>query len=276
MQRPVLATLAATAALLAATAAAPAAFADPTPAGPAPADPGQGRIVGGRPSAAGAYPWMANLHLSTAGGESYSCGGTLLSPDIVLTAEHCTDDRKVVRVDAHIGKVRWADAQGAGQVRRGTKYKTGGGTNKGDWAVVKLDTPYTGSTYPALPRDAGADERGPFRAMGWGLTKENGSVSPVLLEVDLPHVPAARCQPTPAVEICAGDYDKGGVDTCQGDSGGPLVARDGAGWVQVGITSWGVGCARPGEPGHYTKVSAFLKQIRAAVTELGGQQPATR
>ncbi len=59
--------------------------------------------------------------------------------------------------------------------------------------------------------------------------------------------------------ICAG---KAGVDTCQGDSGGPMVRRDATGrWIQVGITSYGLGCARKGYPGVYTQVSKFRTAI---------------
>jgi secreted trypsin-like serine protease len=66
--------------------------------------------------------------------------------------------------------------------------------------------------------------------------------------------------------ICAG---KRGVDTCQGDSGGPMVRMTGAGrWEQVGIVSWGLGCARGGYPGVYTQVSAFRKAIKAATAKL--------
>ena len=74
----------------------------------------------------------------------------------------------------------------------------------------------------------------------------------------------------PAEEICAG-YASGGVDTCQGDSGGPMFRRDSANaWIQVGIVSWGDGCARPNKPGVYTQVSYFAASIRSAATSLGG------
>jgi secreted trypsin-like serine protease len=69
--------------------------------------------------------------------------------------------------------------------------------------------------------------------------------------------------------ICAGNLAHGGVDACQGDSGGPLVRRDGNGqYVEVGIVSWGVGCARKGDPGVYAQVSTFRNAIEAAVAKL--------
>lgn len=44
--------------------------------------------------------------------------------------------------------------------------------------------------------------------------------------------------------FCAG-VDGGGKDSCQGDSGGPLNIS-GDPWLQLGIVSWGHGCARKG------------------------------
>ena len=65
--------------------------------------------------------------------------------------------------------------------------------------------------------------------------------------------------------ICAG-YEEGGRDSCQGDSGGPMFTNDGVNLpVQVGIVSWGDGCARPDKPGVYTRISSVYDFIAANV-----------
>jgi secreted trypsin-like serine protease len=62
----------------------------------------------------------------------------------------------------------------------------------------------------------------------------------------------------PELMVCAGAE---GLDTCFGDSGGPMfvTADGGSGQMrhrQIGVTSFGLGCAAEGIPGVYTEVSA--------------------
>jgi secreted trypsin-like serine protease len=57
--------------------------------------------------------------------------------------------------------------------------------------------------------------------------------------------------------FCAGEPE-GGKDSCQGDSGGFIGAPLGDGrFVQLGIVSWGFGCARPDLFGVYTRVARY-------------------
>ena len=105
--------------------------------------------------------------------------------------------------------------------------------------------------------------------MGWGAMVEGGGLTQVLRKASGETVDNEECRRvmgTSVTEnmICAGDT---GVDTCQGDSGGPMVTKrpeDGffVGWSFICITSWGVGCARPGTYGVYTRVTPFLDWIK--------------
>ena len=77
-----------------------------------------------------------------------------------------------------------------------------------------------------------------------------------------------------AEPFCAA-VPEGGKDSCQGDSGGPLVSRNERNFfVQVGVVSWGGGCARKGSPGVYTRLSAFEGWLREK-TEIRQDRPST-
>ena len=96
-----------------------------------------------------------------------------------------------------------------------------------------------------------------------------------LQKADLPLVEVDQCaqaygdgpQKIDGRNLCAG-LPQGGRDACQGDSGGPMMAQSAGGkWRQVGVVSWGAGCALAGYPGVYTRVSAFSPWIKSVVSE---------
>ena len=148
------------------------------------------------------------------------------------------------------------------------------GSVRADWAVLRLDRRLS---LPTLPLDSSpAGDTGSYTVVGWGAAREQGRQQRYLRFATVPAVPDRSCAAVyrsvgfvASDMMCAGNLRTGGVDTCEGDSGGPMLRLDAAGrWLQVGIVSWGVGCARPGYPGVYTRISTFAGQIQAAVAAL--------
>jgi secreted trypsin-like serine protease len=236
------------------------------PAGPAAAD-ATPFVVGGTRAAQGEFPFMVRL--------SMGCGGALYSSRLVLTAAHCVGRTGTnTSITATLGVV---DLQSPSriQVRSNYVYRAPGYNGNGDdWALIRLATPVTNLATLAIATTT-AYNNGTFTVAGWGAAREGGAQQRYLLKATVPFVSDASCQRSypsliPSEEICAG-FTQGGVDTCQGDSGGPMFRRDASNaWIQVGIVSWGRGCARPNFPGVYTEVSTFAASIRSAATSLGG------
>jgi hypothetical protein len=104
--------------------------------------------------------------------------------------------------------------------------------------------------------------------VGWGRGFEDaGSNNRLLQKVDVPVLDLSECNKTMSEAltrrmICAG-YAEGGRDACTGDSGGPLIYKDKKGmYQQIGIVSWGEGCARANKPGLYSRVEDFIQWIQ--------------
>lgn len=237
-----------------------AALAAPSPAG---------AIVGGEEAEAGAWPWQVALQVD---GETV-CGGALVALDVVVTAAHCVDGIGEDQIAVLAGSV----VEGQGERRAPARVVVHEAYDEvatsDDIAVVVLDGAYVGSrsiapiAVPDPATSAGLLAAGTLATVtGFGATSEDGVVSPVLRQAEVPVLADAVCtaryaedgdEVLGASQVCAG-HDRGHVDACFGDSGGPLVVPAGRGtWVLVGLVSWGAGCGRALRPTVYTEVAAY-------------------
>jgi trypsin len=225
-----------------------------------------GAVVGGHDAAAGAYPANARITYG-----AFMCSGTLIAPDTVLTAGHCSSitgaavatpaSWPAALIDVRIGGHTTSDGEAA-KVARVTVPPEYLATSGHDISLLTLTKP---SSKPPV-KVAGAADRSIWAAgttetiVGWGVTEEGGDTPDVLQEAQVPITTDDYCAGAysdfdPSQMVCAG-FPQGGVDTCQGDSGGPMFGTHSDGTLRiVGTTSFGDGCARPGKPGVYARVA---------------------
>ncbi|MBY5356228.1 trypsin-like serine protease [Rhizobium leguminosarum] len=258
-----------------------------------------GRVIGGQAAKKGEWPWQVKILApdpEQRGRFGGHCGGSLIAPRWILTAAHCVTsgrsgkqdlfarDLLIVEGKSKIDKVIAVD----GPDKPGLAVEDviihedfDRKVFANDIALIKLSEP--AKSKPAILASASDDEveaaGHPAVVTGWGYTKadhgwDDKYLPTELQEVELPIVPRDDCRaayrdssmrmnPIDERNVCAG-YAEGGKDACQGDSGGPLVAqRPDKRWIQLGIVSWGAGCAEAEHYGVYTRVAAFRDWIAA-------------
>ncbi|CAL4214847.1 unnamed protein product [Meganyctiphanes norvegica] len=232
------------------------------------------RIVGGTETMLHEWPWQVALRLGSSTGQQF-CGGSLISPSWVLTAAHCVVDFTTSQIVVSIGdhdKTTGSDTSHT--VHRSITQKIAhsdydANTVINDIAVIELSSPVQfsqGISPVCLPTSQRTQlfDGDDATVTGWGTTSFQGSDSDVLLEVTLPVIANSECASLYGFSI-RGDqvctYEEG-KDSCQGDSGGPLVWLDDDGhYQQIGIVSYGIGCAARNRPGVYTRVTSFIDWI---------------
>lgn len=235
------------------------------------------RILGGRNCNPGECPWQARLVNEHNDG---FCGGTVLSPSFVLTAAHCMNQTKYFKVI--VGEVNVQVKEGTESVHTVERVfmhnKFLMKTYDNDIALIKLKEPITFSAYvvPACIPDVDFADDVLMKmkegiVSGFGRLHEKGREATILQVLQVPYIERSKCIESSSFDItanmfCAG-FETEVKDACQGDSGGPHVTAYKGTYFVTGIVSWGEGCAQQGKFGVYTKVSRFLKWIRAAMKQ---------
>ncbi|CAD6240445.1 GSCOCT00008791001.2-RA-CDS [Cotesia congregata] len=236
------------------------------------------RIVGGYAVKISKLPFMVSMQWRH--DSEHFCGGSYIRPTFVLTAAHCLCLRTprgtwtvmnpwLFVVVGGSANLKFAPTWQVQNIYRfiphqGFHFRT----MINDIGLIQLVKPFHITNYVRfikLPR-ARIDlrENHLCSTMGWGDTKMINAPK-ILREVWLPLMANEECEKylggeLPMQQMCAGKKE-GGVDACQGDSGGPLICDN----IQVGIVSWGYGCAERHSPGVYTRVDRYLPWIYRAI-----------
>ncbi|MDX6540366.1 MAG: hypothetical protein QOI71_1976 [Gaiellales bacterium] len=225
---------------------------------PAAATPPRAAMIGGVTAAAGAARYAAFIQstMTVPGGSvTYSCTGSLIAPQFVLTAGHCAFDDNGAALPPSsyllsIGLSDWTQvtAQTVRRVSAIHVYPTfNPATLQGDVAVLTLDQPAPAGTAViplATAANAALYASGQTATiMGWGQTSNAPDAVPSqTLQIGTVAIQAnATCNAIPdfhpAFDLCtaAAGYVPG---ICHGDSGGPLVANTPSGPLAIGIASY--------------------------------------
>ncbi|EJK57647.1 trypsin-like serine protease, partial [Thalassiosira oceanica] len=258
--------------------------------------PSRNRIIGGDVSVEGRYPYAVSIQDDI----SHYCGGSLVAPDIVLSAAHCKTDDATEGVKVVVGRHNLED-EGDGEVIGASLELSHPDydfqTTDNDYMIVVLeraveaDVDLVQISPDVVPVDAAVT------VMGWGDTNIDLDISELaieLMETEVRTISNEECDASNGtLTDSLGSYDENyhqqitgnmlcaenehrATDSCQGDSGGPLVIRTAVGEpdLQVGVVSWGVGCAHDAFPGVYARVSEKYEWIRAEVCNRSADPPA--
>jgi len=218
-------------------------------------------IIGGTAAEEGTFPSLAHIQ-DFRGEEVGDCTGTVVAPNLILTAGHCAENVETGIVNEPsgyiviTGNVDWmAPEHQVSAVSRVIVYP---GFVRSvldrDAALLVLSAPTIAPAIPlaAWPSDSSKLQPGTAALLaGWGKTYYEQEVPTERLQWAETAVQGPGwCEKNAssfyaASELCTIDPPNYTTGTCEGDSGGPLIANaPSGGIIEIGIISTGYeGCS---------------------------------
>lgn len=235
------------------------------------------RIVGGDAVGINQYPWIvAMLEQSQENYYDpvldYRCTGTLIAPNVVISAAHCEGKVDYVQIGRY-NLLELESSYETFKIKQSFMHPSnlvqGLQSLPLDIALYVLDGNSSAATI-ALNRNFSLpypDET--LAVIGYGKTNVSDKLfSPIPRQAEVQYIAISDCQSRYVNEtigistICALGN---GMDACEGDSGGPLIQKgytiDGSTDILMGTVSWGYICASPFYPGVYARISSGIEWI---------------
>ncbi|KAK3595702.1 hypothetical protein CHS0354_026923 [Potamilus streckersoni] len=232
------------------------------------------KILHGRDAVLGQLPWQITLYRN----QYFTCGGSIIHPNWVLTAAHCTEDFKLysVRVGAvEVGSKKWEGNQGhlytVSRKHIHPYYNDVDDLN--DISLLYFSQPIVFNDYVrpiciasrrTVEEMLNAGYNAECYVSGWGNYHHyiNGEIWHGDLQVERIYLyKKEECDQiyynlygsSPQNTTVCVDNRNFGSPTCHGDSGGPLICRNKYGRFEVlGVLSWGYkSCFKDGYPDVY-------------------------
>lgn len=239
------------------------------------------RIVNGKQALEEQFPFLVFLKIRF-NDIVTRCGGSIITRRHVLTAGHCTllNDVEASEITVIYGSSDFRQGQRVRGIKllRHQQFDPPKFHNDIAIVVVEHDFVFGPKVRPiCLPTQPVDIFDSDVIVAGWGYLEQDGRPVNNLRYTVVKVLPNARCEKKykdsgyrKDIMYCAYRFN---TDACQGDSGGPLMTQREGRFLQVGIVSYGIGCAVKGMPGVYARMDALMPWLKENIGEIDRFRP---